>query len=51
MTVLPMKNVTLNLAEALPERNANLFVTQAIVLEVLIAMPETIGRPVLADIH
>ena len=47
--VLLMKFVTMPLAVALPEKNVNLFVTLENVLEVLIVLPEIIGKPVPVD--
>ena len=46
-----MKSVTLPLVVDLLVRSVKLFVIQAIVLEVLIAMQKTIGKPVSADFH
>ena len=51
MNVPLMKSVTLLLAVASLERNVKPFVIQAIVPEGLIVLPETIGKPVLADSH
>ena len=44
MSVLPMKSVTLPLAVALLVKNVRPFVIQAIVPEVLTALPRTIRR-------
>ena len=49
MNVLLMRFVPLFLAVALLEKNVNPFAIQAIVLEVLIVLLKTIGRPVPAD--
>ena len=49
MNATQMKSVTLHLAVALPARNVKPYVIQAIVPEVLIVLPETIGKPVHAD--
>ena len=49
MNATQMKSVTLHLAVAFLEKNVKHCVIPEIVLERLIALPKTIGRPVPAD--
>ena len=49
MNAKQIKSVTLHLVVALLVRNVRTFVSQAIVLEGLIVLPRTTGRPAHAD--